>query len=340
MQLPQHPLIEAIDKHHEDHQEKPRGHFGLSHAGHPCERWLWLSFRWAVIEKHPGRILRLFRRGQNEEAQVVSDLTAADLRIRFTGAQQKRVVASALVSGSMDGLIESGVPEAPKKAHILEVKTMNDKAFKDIQKNGLERSKPVYWIQCQVYMHLSFPVDRALFIAVNKNTDELYIERVKLDKKTAEYYLERAKRISTAERIPDPISTEPAWYQCKFCAAWNQCHGAGLTKEVNCRTCAHSTPDPKRGWICTRWNNEEIPEDAQRTGCRSHVLHPDLVPWEMGEAADEWTAVYKIEGKEVKNGENGYSSREILTMVEKGIEFNVDGVDAVRGVFGGEVVGK
>ena len=78
----EHTIQALIDKHHESIQSEPRAHMGASVLGHVCDRWLWLSFRMAVIERFPGRILRLFRRGQNEEAQVVSDLRAIGLNVQ------------------------------------------------------------------------------------------------------------------------------------------------------------------------------------------------------------------------------------------------------------------
>jgi hypothetical protein len=45
------------------------------------------------------------------------------------------------------------------------------------------------------------------------------------------------------------------------------------------------------------------------------VLHPDLVPWERKDSANEWQAVYVIKGKTLVNGEPGpgvYSSKELL----------------------------
>ena len=67
---PVNSIENLIDQAHENRQEKPRPHMGCSILGHPCDRYLWLSFRWAVIEKFKGRILRLFRRGQLEENTI------------------------------------------------------------------------------------------------------------------------------------------------------------------------------------------------------------------------------------------------------------------------------
>ena len=122
MKIPEpiNSLSALIDKAHEDRQEPPRPHLGASLLGHPCDRWLWLSFRWSVIERFQGRILRLFRRGQNEEAQIVSDLRAIGINIVSTGGAQSRVDFGSHVSGSLDGVITHGVPEAPAKKHIAE----------------------------------------------------------------------------------------------------------------------------------------------------------------------------------------------------------------------------
>ena len=75
-----------------------------------------------------------------------------------------------------------------------------------------------------------------------------------------------------------------------------------MTREVNCRTCAHSTAKPDGHWHCATWD-DVIPVPAQRLGCASHVLHPDLVPWEMMESSDGVGAVWKIGDKVIANGD-------------------------------------
>ncbi len=227
MKIPEseHSIVALIDKHHESLAEPPRPHMGCSQLGHPCDRWLWLSFRWAVQEQFPGRILRLFRRGQMEEATIVSDLRAIGLDVRgTTGGKQTRVDFGAHVSGSLDAIIERGVPEAPKARHIAEFKTHSKKSFDEMVKDGVEKSKPQHWVQMQVYMH-GTEIDRALYVAVCKDDDRIYTERVKYDKAAAEKAIERGQRITLADRMPEPISTDPSWYQCKFCPAYGiVCH--------------------------------------------------------------------------------------------------------------------
>jgi len=335
-----HSIQSLIDKHHESLAEPPRPHMGCSQLGHPCDRWLWLSFRWAVIKKFDGRILRLFRRGKIEEATIVADLMAIGLDVRDNGFEQTRIDFGCHIGGSVDAIIESGVPEAPKKRHIAEFKTHSAKSFADLEKKGVTDSKPEHWVQMQLYMH-GTKIDRALYLAVCKDDDRIYTERINYDQAAAEKAVERGRRLALSDRMPEPISTDPSWYQCKFCDAYKFCHETKTTEHVNCRTCAHSTAKEDSTWRCERHDADGIPVEFQRQACDSHVLHPDLVPWQRKDGLDEWTAVYVIEGRDVANGEGDahvYTSREILAnpkMCSLGDEY----VDELRQQFGARIVG-
>lgn len=337
---PEHSIQGLIDKHHEAQAEPPRPHMGCSQLGHPCDRWLWLSFRWAVQPQFPGRILRLFRRGQNEEETVVADLRAIGMDVRKTGSNQVRVNFGSHVSGSIDAIIESGVPEAKTSRHVAEFKTHSKKSFDDLEKNGVEKSKFEHFVQMQLYMY-GMDIDRALYVAVCKDDDRIYTERIRLDKAIAEKYIARGKRIALDNRMPPPLSTDPSWYQCKFCESYSFCHETKTTKQVNCRTCAHSTAKEDSTWRCERHEADGIPVEFQRQACDSHVLHPDLVPWERKDGLDQWTAVYVIEGRDVANGEGDahvYTSREILAnpkMCSIGDEY----VEKLRETFDARIVG-
>lgn len=314
MEIPEqdNSIKNLINKYHESKTELPRPHLGASLLGHSCDRWLWLSFRWAVQPTFNGRILRLFRRGHNEEATIISDLRAIGLKIK-NNASQKRVDFGSFVSGSLDAIIEYGVPEAPNKKHIAEFKTHSKKSFDSLLKDGVQKSKPMHYVQMQVYM-LGTKIDRALYYSICKDNDEIYTERVRFDKEFAEKYINRGKTIALSERMPPPVSTDASWYECKMCNAHKFCHDTKTTKHVNCRTCAHSTPTPESTFYCAKWESD-IPTEHQHTGCEYHVVHPDLVPWQMAESDNQWQAMYIINNRKVKNGApdfDCYSSKEIL----------------------------
>ena len=303
-------ISSLIDKAHEDKSERPRPHMGCSTIGHDCDRWLWLSFRWAVQEPFSGRILRLFRRGHNEEATVYEDLKAIGCKITDT---QTRVDFGSHVSGSLDGCI-TGVPGAPKKNHVLEIKTHGKKSFDELEKDGVYASKPMHWAQMQVYM-LGVGTNRALYYAVCKDDDRIYTERVELDKEAAQKIIDRGKRIAMQENMPDPVRTDETNYKCRWCAGHDMCYGSKTTKHVNCRTCAHVTPKDDGTWSCERHKADNIPVDFQHKGCEDHVLHPDLVAWERAESTDPNEAVYIIDGHPIRNGRGDahtFASSELL----------------------------
>jgi len=301
MQLPDpnHSIANLIDQTYEKKQSDKRPHLGASLLGHHCDRWLWLSFRWAVIEKFPGRILRLFERGQEEEEKIIKWLRSIGIVIN---GEQTPVNFGSHVSGSLDAIAESGVPLALKTKHIVEFKTHSLKSFKDLCSKSVKDSKPQHWAQMQIYMQ-GTGIDRALYFAVCKDDDHIYTERIKYDEKAANKLIERGKRIALSERIPVPVSTDSTWYQCRYCPAHDFCFGSRLTQEINCRTCALSTPTPEGEWLCARYGNAAIPVGEQRKEHYCHVLHPDLTPWKLCDSDIENTALYEINGEYVYNGE-------------------------------------
>lgn len=309
---PNNSINNLINKYHESKQELPRYHLGASQLGHPCDRWLWLSFRWAIIQKFDGRLLRLFRRGKNEEAVIISDLRNIGMKVK-ANVSQEWVNFDSHISGSIDAIIEYGVPEAPTKPHIAEFKTHSKKSFDELVKNGVEKAKFEHFVQMQIYMY-GKKIDRALYYAICKDNDEIYTERLSLDKAIAEKYINRGKAITMSDNMPPPLSEDASWYQCKFCAAHSFCHDTKLSTEINCRTCANVTPKADSTFYCEKWQ-DTIPNQHQYAGCESHVLHPDLVPWQRAESDNEWQAVYIINNRKVKNGEpdfDCYASKEII----------------------------
>ena len=270
-----HTLANAIDAHHEAQPDLPRPHMGASLLGHPCDRWLWLSFRWAVREKFSGRMLRLFRRGRLEEEVIIADLRAAGCVLRETPDGQYRVDMGSHVSGSLDAIIERGLPESPNKPHVVEMKTHSRKSFDALERDGVEKAKKMHYVQMQTYMH-GTGIDRALYVAVCKDDDRLYTERVRYDESVALRYIERGKRLALADEQPPPLSQDPTWYECRFCAAHTYCHKREHEPPKHCRTCRYSTAKAEGVWRCERHEAEPIPVEYQREGCSGWELHDDM----------------------------------------------------------------
>ena len=278
---PTNATVAAMYSTYEESQsDSRRSHLGASQIGHPCERQLWYGFRWAKQMKHRGQLLRLFQTGHLEEPRMINDLRAAGVQVLdvdpSTGRQWGARAADGHFGGSADGA-GLGIPEAPRTWHLLEFKTHGQKSFKDLEKKGsVELSKPEHAAQMQIYMHL-LGLKRALYLAKNKNTDELYSERIKYDKAEAERLLLKAERIIKSEQPPERAFSAD-YYLCKWCDYKEQCH-EGEFSERNCRTCLHSTPINDGQWSCGESKDPwVIPESTQRVGCSSHRYIPGLVP--------------------------------------------------------------
>ena len=205
----------------------------------------------------------------------MQDLQAIGCTITHTGEGQSRVDFGGHVSGSMDGIIQSGLPGYENDQLVLEIKTHSAKSFAALARDGVAKSKPQHFVQMQAYM-LGTGLKLALYYAVCKDNDETYAEIVRFDKQVAQDAVTRGHRIALSDRMPEPCpGAGPSWHQCKYCPAYAMCWEKQPTQQVNCRTCAHSTAAKDGTFGCEHWL-ATIPLDAQHQACDSHVLHPDL----------------------------------------------------------------
>ena len=278
------PVADDIYSHYEAvyGDEPARGYLGASSIGKPCLRALWYGFHWAKPAKFSGRLYRLFQTGHLQEPRVISDLRGIGCTVReidpSTGKQWSfsEPTTGHHLAGNADGRL-TGVPGATKTEHVLEVKTSSDKYFKIMQRDGVEKAKPEHFAQMQLYMHWS-KCTRALYFVVNKDNEEIYTERVEYQADVAQALINKATAIIDAETPPERLSNDASWFECKFCDYYGMCHGQELPA-VNCRSCAYSTPvkTGNAAWTCGRYDNAEIPLEAQREGCDGHRYIPVLL---------------------------------------------------------------
>lgn len=288
------PTVEAIDALYVARQDDGyRDHLGASLIGTECTRSLWYSFRWATRARHTGRLLRLFERGQLEEARFIAALRAIGVTVMDidpeTGRQWTVRDSSGHVGGSMDAVC-IGLPEAEKTYHLLEFKTHSAKSFTSLVKDGVEKSKPLHYAQMLLYMELS-GLTRAMYLAVNKDDEQLYSERVHADPAQAMRLIAKGQRVVQTTTPPERISTDPAWFQCKFCDHRPVCWEGELPAR-HCRSCLHSSPIENGSWRCEK-HDRQISTKEQRAGCPDHLLVPQFVAGEQIDA-DENSVTYRL----------------------------------------------
>ena len=298
----EHTTATAIIRWYEKNSENPRPHLGASEIGKPCDRDLWYGFRWASAKKFPGRVKRLLNRGKREEDLILEELRAIGVEVYEVDPDTKQQHQFSAHGGHFGGSCDAigrGFPEAPKTWAVAEFKTHNAKSFGELVKHGVGRAKPEHYAQMMVYMGLA-DLDRAIYISINKDTDDVYSEWIHFDKKVFDALMQRAKKVIDSETPLERVMDDPTWFQCKWCNNFGVCH-ENQVPQKNCRTCAYSTPIDG-GWHCGLYERP-LPYSEQRLGCRSHLFIPALVPYaEPQDSGDGWVLYkHKADGKMFAN---------------------------------------
>lgn len=249
-----------------------RWHLGASIIGRPCDRFLYGTFRWWKKNTASGRMLRLFQRGKDEEAQMNYLLRGIGFNVNeidpSTGKQWRVSFLNGHFGGSSDGVVQFPQSWNVPGEFIPEYKTSGTGAkFNNLGKDGLgiEQNKEEHFIQQSIYGY-GRKIAHGVYIAVNKNDDDLYVEVTNLSIPKAEAGIRRAENIITTDFVPAMMpKAKPTWHECKTCPFHGICH-EGDKIDKNCRSCVHSAPVNNAEWRCTKYGHD-IPREFVPIGC-------------------------------------------------------------------------
>lgn len=247
-----------------------RAHLGASVIGGKCPRAIWYGFHWMKKPKFNARLLRLFNRGHLEEGRLIALLLTIGVQVYQQDANGKQFRisdAGGHFGGSGDG-VAVGIPDLPPNVPaLLEFKTHNDKSFAKLSEAGVRAAKFEHFVQMQMYMR-KMAIAVALYMAVNKNNDEIYAELVPLDAELADQFLDRARNIIESQTPPARINNSPGWYECKWCDYHSICHGSAKP-DRNCRTCKFGEAINTGEWYCNNLDSvhEALSMEQQLNAC-------------------------------------------------------------------------
>jgi hypothetical protein len=302
VQLPisNQPTLDNIYAAYEASEKKRDSvRLGAALFGNECDRALWYDYRWASPpELFDGRKIRLFETGYREEARMLDNIEAAGVSVyRVDPATNEQWTYTGVFGhlvAKLDGEGE-GFLEAQKTRHDIEVKTHKESSFKLVVTKGVAIGKIAHYRQMQIGMHLS-GLTRAFYMAHNKNTDELYTERVAYDPAIASQLIARAERIINSAEPPPKLHENPESkmaFLCKPCKSFAICHAGQSSSRRNCRTCLSSTP-VEGGFHCERFKQTNDPH-LQRKGCSLHLYIPALIQGEQIDVSEDGHQVtYKM----------------------------------------------
>jgi hypothetical protein len=247
-----------------------RSHLGASEIGERCARKLWYVFRWMHREQFFGddrKMLRLFNRGHQTEDRFATwirgigcDLATYDHndeQFHIDGAQKH-------FGGSLDGKMKLPKSYDLPIEFLTEFKTHNERNFKKLIKSGVVATKPMHVQQMNTYgAHEMYNFDYAIYFALNKNDDDLYVEVVALDHSIGKDNVKKAEAIIFSTVAPPKIAGSAAYSECVYCPMKGICHN-GAPVDVNCRSCINSKPIDDGQWYCEKWQavipKTEIPK--------------------------------------------------------------------------------
>jgi hypothetical protein len=279
--LPKQPAQEVISrvydaiKKADARDELYLGRLGSSSIGDECIRKIWLSWRAYFIPDFDGRMIRLFGTGHWQESRIVEDLRRAGLEVwdkteqgeqfEYTDDEQTGHFIT-----KVDGVLK-GYPGCVEKPHILEIKTHNKNSFFAVEKHGVQKSKPEHYAQVQTSMGLS-GITRTIYVALCKDNEQLYIERIKEDKTEQKKLMQKVITLVNATLKPAGISDEPLTSKlCMFCDGKEVCAGK-VSPVRSCRSCVNADAAILKGeWVC-RLTGQTLTKDAQRAGCAEYEV--------------------------------------------------------------------
>ena len=151
---------------------------------------------------------------------------------------------------------------------IGEYKTQGTQKFAKLQNNGVQIDKHQHYCQQSIYGY-KLNIKYSVYISVNKNTDDLHLEVIKLDYVLAKELEAKAERIIFNNTPPAKISASPDYFECKWCD-FRQICWFNKEAERNCRSCTRSSAVKEGQWYCD-WFQSIIPKKFIRQGCGEWV---------------------------------------------------------------------
>lgn len=247
-----------------------RPHSGLSGIGGNCIRKMQMAHYWMYKQHISSRIQRLFNVGHDAEPTMIADLAKVGIVVE---QQQREIIATA---GHWKGHTDGQSHTPVHGDFLVEFKTHNQSSFADLQKKGVKVSKPAHFGQCQTYMgYCKLP--RTLYMALNKNTSEYYIDWIEFEEEAFKDYQRIEVEVVMADALLPRIGNNNiTWFECKMCDAKNQCFGKSKPEE-SCRTCEHVDVLDAGVWACNHPKLENIgvqhlSVDNQIQGCPHYQL--------------------------------------------------------------------
>ena len=199
-----------------------------SRIGHPCSRNLWYSVNGATEETNE-KSKRIFELGKILEPVIINWLRNDGWKVRRNPIDESNEGISLSISvegGTISAHPDCLISNENSGVILADIKTMNDRAFRSLKREGTIKAFPNYADQLTIYAQAmknsDFKVDRLAIVALNKNDCEGHIDFFDFDSERFEALKQRAENIFAAQDAPDKGERFQDWC-CSYCGFNHLC---------------------------------------------------------------------------------------------------------------------
>ena len=192
-----------------------------SKIGFPCDRHLWYSVN-GFEGNTQTKSKRIFDVGTCLEPLIVQWLIDDGWDVKYNPGSQSAEIELfyPLKNGSLAGHPDCFISKGEIQNALVDIKTMNDRAFTSWKKDGSLKSKPQYVDQLHVYagaaMAAGYTIEHLGIVGMNKNNSEIYIDFFDFDNFRFQEICNRADFIFSADNPPAQGERMQKW-GCNYC---------------------------------------------------------------------------------------------------------------------------
>jgi|TARA_R110000744_G_scaffold232012_1_gene350092 hypothetical protein len=203
-----------------------RTYLGGSQIGTECTRRIQYSVM--LPDSRPPvepRVQRIFDVGNILEEYLVRLLREAGLDVKTTkpdGKQYGFFLVNGRIRGHVDGVIVGTKTKFKDMEYpcLVEFKSAKDSSFKKFLRDGVMAANPVYYSQVQFYQRNMELLNPALFVMINKDTQDIYYELIHHNPAHTDRLINKASDVLTAVdngTLVDRAYTDKNNWNCKYC---------------------------------------------------------------------------------------------------------------------------
>ena len=199
-----------------------------SRIGSLCDRSLFYSVNGAeeiISEKSQ----RIFEVGRVLEPVIVSWLRFDGWKVQrnlFINSNEGMSLTLSVEGGTIEAHPDCVISREDSGLILADIKTMNDRSFRSLKREGTAKSHPQYADQLTIYAHAlgerGYEINSLAIVALNKNNCEGYIDFFPFEQHRYEELQKRAERIFACDDAPEQGDRFQDWC-CSYCGYSHLC---------------------------------------------------------------------------------------------------------------------